>query len=309
MDDAIARINKLISVDKIDYTHCIDHIEHEINIEGVQTNVRFHYVKFDGNGQPMLNALAETLYDYIIHYCISSRNRDDELTATQAARLTKNARKLFVHPKATKEDPDQTGEAGEILLYFLIESILDAPQVVAKMELKTNQKKEINGSDGIHMKWCETEEIVDIYFGEAKIHKSLSGALGSAFNSISEFHDKGMYQHEFLMVTNHFKYANEKIKEEVQKLIGKGEPSSEVRINHACLIGYNWDKYQELLKEGPADIESKFREIYKHDASRVLKLLNNRFDEFDKKYLKFDFFFMPFTDVQEFRDAFNEALK
>jgi len=309
MDDAITRINKLISVDKVDYKHCIDHVEHEINIDGIETNVRLHYVKFDGNGQPMLNALAETLYDYIIHYCIASRNRDDELSPTQAARLTKEARELFVHPEATKEDPDQTGEAGEILLYFLIESILDAPQVVSKMELKTNQKKEINGSDGIHMKWCETDGVVDIYFGEAKIHQSLSGALGSAFKSISGFHDEGMYKHEFLMVTKHFKYANEEIKNEVQKLIVRGEPSSEVRINHACLIGYNWDKYKELLEEGPADIETEFRKIYEDDASRVLKLLNNRFEKFDKKHLKFDFFFIPFTHVQEFRDAFNKALK
>jgi HamA len=308
MDDAIARINKLISVEKVDYKHCIDHVEHDQNIEGVKTVIRFHYVKFDGNGQPMLGALAETLYDYIIHYCIASRNRDDALTATQSARLTKEARKLFVHPEATEDDPDQTGEAGEMLLYFLIESILDAPQVVSKMELKTNKNKEINGSDGIHMKWCKADGVVDVYFGEAKIHQSLSGALGSAFKSISSFHDEGMYKHEFLMVTKHFKYADESIKKEVEKLIVRGEPGSEVRVNHACLIGYNWNEYKQLLEKGSEDIETEFRRILKNDAPRVVKLLNNRFNGFDKRHLNFDFFFMPFISVQEFRDAFNKAL-
>jgi hypothetical protein len=308
MDDAIARINKLLSVDKIDYKHCIDKIEHNQEIDGVETEIRFHYVKFDGNGQPMLGALAETLYDYIIHYCIASRNRDDTLTPTQSARLTKEARKLFVHPEITEDDPDQTGEAGEMLLYFLIESILDAPQVVSKMELKTNQNKEINGSDGIHMKLCEEDGVVDIYFGEAKIHQSLSGGLGSAFKSINSFHDEGMYKHEFLMVTKHFKYADEEIKNEVKKLIVRGEPGSGVRVNHACLIGYNWNEYKELMEKGSKDIESEFRQIYINDAPRVVKLLNNRFDNFEKKHLKFDFFFMPFINVQEFRDAFNQAL-
>jgi hypothetical protein len=276
MDDAIARINKLLSVDKIDYKHCIDKIEHNQEIDGVETEIRFHYVKFDGNGQPMLGALAETLYDYIIHYCIASRNRDDTLTPTQSARLTKEARKLFVHPEITEDDPDQTGEAGEMLLYFLIESILDAPQVVSKMELKTNQNKEINGSDGIHMKLCEEDGVVDIYFGEAKIHQSLSGGLGSAFKSINSFHDEGMYKHEFLMVTKHFKYADEEIKNEVKKLIVRGEPGSGVRVNHACLIGYNWNEYKELMEKGSKDIESEFRQIYINDAPRVVKLLNNR---------------------------------
>ena len=314
MDDAIVktnnlvRINNLISVKKIDYQHCIGHVDHEQKIDGVEAVTRFHYVKFDGNGQPMLGALAETLYEYIIHYCLKSRSRDDKLTRKQAARLTKEARKLFVHPETTKDDPDRTGEAGEMLLYFLIESLLDAPQVVSKMELKTNTNKESNGSDGIHMKWCEKDRVVDIYFGEAKIYKDLSGALGSAFKSISSFHEEGMCKHEFLMVTKHFKYADKAIQSEVEELIAKGEPSSKVRMNHACLIGYNWSEYKELLKKGSANIEAEFRQAFENDVPRVVKLLNNRFEGFDKKCLRFDFFFMPFINVQEFRAAFNKAL-
>ncbi|MES9930503.1 MAG: DUF1837 domain-containing protein [Candidatus Thiodiazotropha sp. 6PDIVS] len=308
MDNVINKINKLLSVDKVDYKHCLDHIDHDQCIDGVKTEIGLHYVKFDANGKPMLGALAETLYEYIIHYCIASRNREDELSPTQAARITKEARQLFIHPEATEDDPDQTGEAGEILLYFLVESILEAPQVVSKMELKTSQNKEIHGSDGIHMKWCENDGIVDVYFGEAKIHQSLSGALGSAFKSISGFHNEGMYKHELLMVTKHFKYADEPIQKEVKKLVIRGEPSAEVRINHACLIGYNWDEYKALLDKGGENIDSEFRTIFKKDASRIVKLLKNRFDDFEKKHLRFDFFFVPFVHVQEFRNAFNKAL-
>jgi len=308
MVSEIDRVNKLLSVDKVDYKHCIDDIDHNETIDGVKAAIRFHYVKFDANGQPMLSALAETLYDYIIHYCVSSRNRDDSLTPVQAARLTKEARKLFIHPEATEDDPDQTGEAGEMLLYFLVESILDAPQVVSKMELKTNQKKEIHGSDGIHMKWCKKDEVVDVFFGEAKIHQSLSGALGSAFKSISVFHDEGMYKHELLMVTKHFKYADEEIQKEVKKFIVRGEPSADVRINHACLIGYNWEKYKKLIDGNVDNIEDEFKNAFKEDAPQIVKLLNNRFNSFNKKHLKFDFFFVPFVHVQDFRNAFNEAL-
>ncbi|MGF1747094.1 DUF1837 domain-containing protein [Vibrio minamisatsumaniensis] len=54
--------------------------------------------------------------------------------------MTKEARKLFRHPEIDSENPDRTGEAGELLLFFLIEAILGAPQMVSKMELKTNHK-------------------------------------------------------------------------------------------------------------------------------------------------------------------------
>lgn len=308
MSDALERINRLASVKVVDYSDCIDHIDHQLSIDGVNANVRLHYLKFDGNGLPMISALAETLYDYIIHYCIASKNRSEPFDEIQAARLVKNARQLFVHPEATEDDPDQTGEAGEILLYFLVESVLGAPQMVSKMELKTNQNKEINGSDGIHFKWDDQDGIVDIYFGEAKIHQELSGALGSAFKSINDFHDNDMSSHEFLMATKHFKYADEKIKEEIERLIVRGRPSTNVRVNHACLIGYNWNDYAELVRKSPQNILDEFLELYRADAQRVVKLLNNRFDQFDKKHLRFDFFFIPFVRVQDFRDAFNKAL-
>lgn len=308
MSNPIYEINDYLSVKKHDYSHCMDHIDHNSSIGGVDANIRLHYLKFDGNGQPMLAALAETLYEYIIDYCIASRNRNDPLTTTQAARLIRDARKLFVHPDPTPDDPDQTGEAGEMLLYFLIESILDAVQVVSKMELKTNPKKEINGSDGIHMKWCNDDDVADIYFGEAKIHQDLSGALSSAFKSISSFHDDKMYKHELLMVTKHFKYANEKVQNEVSTLIVRGELSSNVRINHACLIGYNWKEYKDLVISRQKNIRNNFIEMFGKDSVRIVKLLSNRFNAFDKKHLKFDFFFLPFTNVQDFRNAFNEAL-
>lgn len=309
MNDPIQDINNFRSVCIKDYADCMHHLDHTEVINGVNANIRFHYIKFDGNGCPLIKRLAETLYDYIIHYCISCRNRDETLTPIQATRLTKEAKGLFVHPPATIDDPDQTGEAGEILLYFLIESVIGAPQVVTKMELKTNQNKEVNGSDGIHMKWCEKDQIVDIYFGESKIHKDISGALGSAFKSISKFHDDGICKHELIMTTKHFKYADNAVKEAVDQLISRGEPSSGVRINHACVIGYNFQEYANLLSKANSTIEQDFLTTYSQDTKRITNLLESRFSSFDKKHLSFEFIFIPFADVQEFRTAFNEALK
>lgn len=55
-------IKQLIAVELKDYKECIDSIEHNQNIKNLKTNLRFHHLKFDGNGRPMSKALAEILY-------------------------------------------------------------------------------------------------------------------------------------------------------------------------------------------------------------------------------------------------------
>jgi hypothetical protein len=306
--NSITKINKYNSVDQSDYDSCIGILEHDLSIRDIKAQIRLHYIKFDGNGVPMVKAVANMLYEYIIEYCISARNRTEPLTPKQAAKLTKEARNLFRHPNITDNSPDKTGEAGELLLYFLMEAVLKAPQIVSKMELKTNHKDEIKGSDGIHARFNEETNLVDFFFGEAKLYKSSSGAIASAIQSIDQFHEIEMYQHEFKLVTKHFKYADETTKKAITSLIIAGEPGSKVCINHACLIGYDFKEFNKLSGSTPSEILEDFTNKFKKDGERLRKLLQSRFDSFDKKHLRFDVFFIPFPSVVEFRNAFNSAL-
>jgi len=301
-------IGRFLSVAKADLESCLDVVEHSELIGEISANMRIHHMRFDGNGRPAIKALAEALYQYIIEYCISCKNRPEQLNTRQAAKLTKEARELFRHPNITSTTPDTSGEAGEALLFFLSEAILEAPQVVAKMELKTNHRDEVKGSDGIHMKWNQADEIVDFYFGESKMYQDVSRAVTAALDSVDGFHDGKMYKHEFNMVTKHFKYADEKIRESVADLIKYGEPGPGVRLNHACLIGYDWPEYRgDPTVSTKKNIED-FRARLLKDSSRLAKILNTKFEKFEKKHLRFEVFFIPFPSVQEFRNAFNEAL-
>ena len=305
--NSCTEINDYISVKQTDYDKCIDVIEHDYVIKGINSTVRLHYLKFDGNGKPMVEALANTLYTYIIDYCLSARNRKDPLTAQQATLLTKEARKLFRHPTVTDKTPDKTGEAGELLLYFLLEAVLKAPQVVAKMELKTNPNDEVKGSDGMHARWNEKDAVIDFFFGEAKLYKSSAAAIASAIESVNQFHNTKMYQHEFTMVTKHFKFADEKTKAAISSMIIHGEPGSNVRVNHACLIGYDFKGYKSL-NSSREKLTKDFCSLFLADGERLVSLLQKRFDGFDKKHLNFEVFFIPFPSVVDFRNAFNDAL-
>jgi hypothetical protein len=305
----LSGLQGLISASETKLLNCIGHIEHFLPVQGLSGSAHLHFLKFDGNGNPMIPALAELMYQHAIDYCIAARERPTTLTATEATRYTKEARKLFVHPPATEEDPDQTGEAGELLLYLLIESMLGAPQVVAKMELKTNTNLEVNGSDGIHMAWNEQDQLVDIFFGESKIYQDLGSAMSAALKSIDGFHSADLCRHEFLMVTKQFKYANEKIRAAVSQLLTDGVPTSGVRINHACLIGFNWKDYEKIFEKPSSGRLAELQNCYLSDAQRILSICEKKLESFANKHVRLSVFFLPFKNVQEFRDAFNAALK
>lgn len=301
-------IKQLIAVELKDYKECIDSIEHTQSIKNLKTNLRFHHLKFDGNGRPMSKALAELLYQYIIHYCIAAKNRSSPITAKDSAKLAKEARKLFRHPDVTDESPDKTGEAGEALLFFLLEAITQAPQIVSKMELKTNRKLEANGSDGIHAKWNEEDQIVDFYFGESKLYQNIDCAINSALKSIESFHADEIYKHEFTMITKHFKYADVEVQEAVTEHIRLGEPGPGARINHACLIGYNWDAYDNKNNKSSRELSQEFKEKLLIESATIANKLDEKLEGFTRKHLCFDVFFMPFPSVKNFRNEFNEAL-
>ncbi|WP_404939148.1 DUF1837 domain-containing protein [Pseudomonas sp. JDS08PS003] len=301
-------INKFIAVDIEDYKHCLDSVEHTQTIKGLNAKLRFHHLKFDGNGRPMSKALAELLYQYIIHYCIAAKNRPSAITAKESAQLIKEARKLFRHPDITDDSPDKTGEAGETLLFFLMESIIQAPQIVSKMELKTNRKLEANGSDGIHARWNEEDEIVDFYFGESKLYQKIDDAIISALKSIESFHLDEIYKHEFTMITKHFKYAEPEVQKAVTEHIKLGEPGPGARINHACLIGYNWDAYDNKNNKSSRELAQEFKERLILETPIIATQLDKKLENFSRKHLCLEVFFIPFPSVQNFRNEFNEAL-
>lgn len=310
-----ARANQLMSLDTLltasrqNYDACIGHVDHLHTISGVTARMRMHHLKFDANGQPKVDALAKVLVNHAIDYALSSRNRPALLTAQEAAKYMQEARKLFRVVAAPAGSADLAGEAGELLLYFLLETVIGAPQVVAKIELKTNPALEVNGSDGIHMRWHPTDNIVDVYFGESKMYTDVGAALTNAFSSIEQFHATGMRSHEYSMVTKFFKGVDANMKTAVADILDTGKPGPGARVNHACLIGYNWTANGLSPGQAVLAIEAEYRRQFLAEAPALHQRLQGRFDNCQHKQYGFEVFLLPFTSVQAFRDAFNAAME
>lgn len=291
-----------LEASRSNYEACLDSIEYLHVIEDYDVDINFQFVKFDANGLPKFKDLANCLADHVVEYCLSMRRRGSPQNAHEFSKLNREARSLL--RKMTTG-----GESGEMLLYFLLETVFDAPQIVAKMDLKTNPRMEVHGSDGIHMKWDEGDGVLDIYFGESKLEANISGALTNAFNSINEFHRNGLLDHEVGLVTSHFKHLDERSKDSILSYLDRQNSSRNCRINHACLIGYDWDRYLDLSQ--PATRRAfvqNFQSEYMQDLPRICNLLNRRFGSLNRPELRFVVFFLPFKSVQEFRNAFNESV-
>lgn len=279
----------------------LDVISYPAAFSGVTATARFHHLRLDGNGQPMVRDLARLLSDYAVEFCLSIPARGNPTRPVDYTRLARRAKALF-------RRTERAGDVGEVLLYFLIEAILGAPQMVARMDLKTSSKMELHGSDGVHMKWDAAEMILDVFYGESKVEKSAANALSNAFASIEQFHLERQDDREVDIVTSHYKHAEDDLKKAILEIVTRNTKAATSRINHACLIGFDAAEYDQATGATRSDLEASFRSAYTADAPRLVKLLQKRFDAFERKHLRFEVFFLPVPSVQAFRDEFHQAL-
>lgn len=292
----------LLEASRAKYDSCLTHVVHSHSVPGAIAQLRFHHVKFDPDGEPKFAALAKVLFDHVIYYCVAAKNRPLQDSPDAILALFRVARSYFRQVEAS-------GEAGEILLYLLLEAVLGAPQVVCKMELKGNPNVEVHGADGIHIAFDHERSCLNVYLGEAKLHQTLAGAISSVFASLKRLHAGGQVQHELRLVTNHFKFLDQGLREQVSTLLDDTHPKGAVRITHACLIGYDWKEYAKLNEPAERTLfVTEFADRYRKHGAQMLRNLTSQFAAFPKKHLAFEFFFLPFASVDGFRHEFNRVL-
>jgi hypothetical protein len=224
----LPELEKFLTVAAEQYESCLGHIEHEYVVSGTSATMRLHYVRFDANGRPKFKELAEVLTNHLGHYAIMAQRHAAAKTHIEHVRLHREAKKLLRRYA-------KSGEPGELLLYFLVEAVLKAPQALAKMSLKTNRKEEVKGSDGVHLRWDATRKRLILYFGEAKLYKSISSAMTAALKSIENFHCEGAEEHEVFLASTHFQLLDDKLKSEVCAFLDRTGPHQRTAMSFNML--------------------------------------------------------------------------
>jgi hypothetical protein len=290
-------------------------LAHDITTPCARLNLRLHYPAL----QDARATVAELVYVirlFIPHFCLPRKEVDDlyakrgtladfdyhvELTA-----LNGRALNLFMRAEAAK---GRSGEAGELLLYLLTEWLLEAPQIVAKMSLKTSRDMPVHGADGIHVKYVPETQRLIVYSGEAKLYGDVGDAIRSAISSISDALSPTKLDRELALVRRDLDFSGLSA-DAREALLGYLNPWDE-RSNHridavTCLLGFDFAGYEGL--QGETDAEEIFRGLALEQLSRTSASFARAMADAGMGDRAVELFLLPLPSVAAFRSLFLEGL-
>ncbi len=281
------------------------------NIEETKAEMNIYMLRLDGNNRPRINDFAEFLSCCIIDYCIpKSRIRDAKEkdakfgTTEYTMKLAREARSLFT-------DLKNSGEGGELLLSILMQRIMDIPQILCKMPLKTNSDVHYHGADGLYGKFDKENEKFCLYWGESKIFDNIDNALSDCFDSIKNFLvGEGALgtrrTRDLQLFRDGIDFDNEDLENAIlQYLDPDSESYLKLEYRGACLIGYDEESYPKDGSKLEKEIEQLIRNKISKFKGKIRSRLKRRapLDTF-----KLCVFLIPFSSVEEFRSKLLEVI-
>ncbi|MCD2443068.1 DUF1837 domain-containing protein [Agromyces sp. SYSU K20354] len=277
-------------------------------LENTRTRLHTHWIAFDGNGRPRVDALAKRLSELVLDYCIPRtriQEAQDYFIETQST-----SKLVALHNEALSRFTrlEKSGEGGELLLYFLMEIGLKLPQVLSKMALKTDSQMHFNGADGVHLGPGRNGNLA-VYWGEAKVYDSFDGAARDCMAGISGFlldEGFGNLQEDLLLVRDHLDIGSRELSLRLVKYFTEGEKERlHLEARGACLIAYTHDDYQHPLDPDDMSVlASTVTQMTNWAESIGKKIKNKEIAQFD-----LEVFCVPMPSSAKFRESIRLALK
>lgn len=225
-----------------------------------------------------------------------------------AVGLQQKAIDLF---KKAHKNTNRNGEFGELITYLLIESVLKAPQFVAKMSLKTSPQMPVHGSDGIHISYDEKAEELRLYWGESKCYSSVQAAIESATTSVAENLQYQKMAHELFLVEQYFEQADfpEKYREAILSFLDPYDENYNKRADvSVVLIAFDFSAFAKLKNLKPSEVEQEFLA----ELCTALAVYADRLDKLLKKHgvkqHNIEVFFLPLPSVDQMRSLFQDTI-
>lgn len=293
----------------------IRELAHSVSCESEGVTLRLYFPAISG-GQAKVLELVNVILDYVTTFALprsriasladeSSKMPFDELRV-RCERLQREAIALFIRAqKAT----NRNGEAGELLLYLLTEWILRAPQILAKMALKTNRDMPVHGTDGIHVGYSRERQSLCFYWGESKLFEDVNAAISRAVDSIKKALTPESMQHEISLVARHIDGAGLSPKEK-ELVLSFLDPYEHENYNKrldviTCLIGFDFDGFITLDKNSD---ETQFGPLASSKLGELAALLSKALKSAGIRNQSIEIFFFPVPSVQELRNLFQAKI-
>ena len=285
-------------------------IERDVVIDGLLVKIHCHCLTVDGHGKVEPHRLAAFMRNAVADYAISrsklakAKARDTQYNSTEAvAGLLEEARRSFT-------DLAKTGEGGEMLLFLLAERFLKLPQILCKMDLKTDTRVHYHGADGVYAGIAD-DGMLKLYWGESKIYKSASDAIRHCLASLSPFliepdHEGAERERDLILLSDKAELNDPRLTEALKRYFDKSDKLSKKRqYCGVALVGFDADFYPgEGVKGVAADIAAAARAELEKWKDRV----GERLAEEKLEQMEIELFCLPLPSADGFRDAFLKAM-
>ena len=204
------------------------------------------------------------------------------------------------------------GELGEILLYLFLETVLGAPKLLSKMELKGTRNQYNYNSDAVHFYSFKTEsgQHNQIILCESKLIGDYKSAIKKAFDSLKTSLTNKDY--DFSLVSTEI-FKETLSEEDADRIINQILPNvTEDYKNHTIketaagiFIGYN-----QPIEAKDDTIKTREENLIKikNDIPEIAKLINDEIQAADLTGMSFYIYFLPFNKVDDDRAKIMEQL-
>jgi hypothetical protein len=285
-------------------------VERDVVVDGCLIKIHCHALSVDANGRVQLHRLAEFMRNAVADYAIprsqlaKAKARDSRFNSTEAVTaLVEQARRSFT-------DLANTGEGGELLLFLLAERFLKLPQIICKMDLKTDSRMHYHGADGVYAAVTD-RGVLKLYWGESKIYKSSADAVSACLTSLAPFlieadSEDAERERDLILLSDKADLSDERLTQALQRYFDKSSVMSK-RVQYCAvgLIGYDAAFYPEEDASGVAeDIVAGARADLLNLPSKISVLLRaQKLTSFEIELLC-----VPLPSAAGFRSAFLNAM-
>lgn len=267
------------------------------------------------NNQFVYNELVELLGNQLHHFALS-RNEVKKLIADDKLRsLTDRAKSLLRnHLVNNSGSTSEGGELGEMLLYCLLESHLNAPKILTKLELKTSSQLYVNGADGVHLLKLNDKDY-QLVFGESKLNSDLNKGIDNAFKSIGNLLLEKGKKKDFEIELVNSQLVKEAYNEEsynfFKKIIIPSANEDETNIDHSfgIFLGFNINIDESEKKMNNSDFRECIRKKIVAEIEASVEAINTRIRKDEFSGYSFHIYAIPFSDLATTRtDIIAELL-
>jgi hypothetical protein len=292
-------------------------LQHTVACECAGVTLRLHFPSFR-QGKATVYELVDAIALHMAAYALpraevdAVRSKYEKIPVDafmeHTTALNETAGRLF---KTASEVTGRNGECGELILYLLTEWVLEAPQLIAKMSLKTNSEMPVFGADGVHVKYCAQTSRLYLYWGESKLYGDVSDAITNAIASITTALDPAKMQHELDLVKRNMDLSgfDAVSKYEVLKFLDPMEETYNNRFDViTSLIGFNFAAYTQLDIADPDEAEEKFSALAIKQLTALAPVVATKLKAVGLDASALELFFFPVPSVQELRDRFQAKI-